>query len=185
MNLGLDLHPSLKRSLVFLVVSLVLMFVFGVLYEFLYDGMFSPFVSALALFFALMLFFVGLFGLIYLLNCWTFESNSWVVDVKEMGRWLNPMYEIWLFYHDHKKWAKWNILFCSVFTVFFVTLFGVVFAFILSALPITPQSFWIGWAIAMALMVPFTFSWYLYYTSVDRTPSPFPKGRLSDLPGRL
>jgi hypothetical protein len=161
------------------------MFVFGVLYEFLYDGTFSPFSSALALFFAFMLFFVGLFGLIHLFNSWTLESNSWVVDVKEMNFLFNPMYWNWLFYHDHKKWAKWNILFCSVSTVFFVTLFGTIFAFILSTLPITPQSFWIGWAIAVALMVPFTISWYLYYTSVDRTPSPFPKGRLTDLPSRL
>jgi hypothetical protein len=107
------------------------------------------------------------------------------VDVKEMGFWNNPMYTTWLFYHDHKKWAKWNTVAFSVFAVFVVSLFGAVFTFIPALPPITPENFWTGWAIATTLMFLFAFTWYLNYTSVDRTPSPFPKGHLSDIPRRL
>ena len=182
------MNSLLKRSLVFLIVSLILIFVFGILYGFSYDGMLSPFGSALALFVTFSLFFLGFFGLLHLLSSNLLESNPWVVDANEMDRWFNPMYDTWLYYHDHKKWAKWNTLFSLVLTVLFGTSIWLVFT-ILSAPPTIPENSWTnswtGWAIATALMVPFAFSWYLYYTSVDRTPSPFPKGRLSDLPRRL
>jgi len=174
---------------VLLVVTLILIFVFGILYGFSYDGMLSPFGSALVLFFAFSLFFLGFFGLSHLLSSWSLESNPWVVDVKEMDRWFNPMYDPWLFYHEHKKWAKWNTLISLVLTVLFGTPIWVVFTFIPSPPPNNPENSWTnswtGWAIATTLMTLFAFSWYLYYTSVDRTLSPFPRGHLSDLPRRL
>jgi hypothetical protein len=183
------LHSSLKGSLVFLIVSLILIFVFGILHGFSHDGVLSPFGYALALFVTFSLLFLVLFGLDYFFNAWRLESNTWVADVKEMDFLFNPMYWTWVFYHDHKKWASWNTLFSFVLTVLFGIPIWLVFTFILYAPPTMPwnswTNSWTGWAIATALMGPLAFSWYLYYTSVDRTPSPFPKGRLSDLPRRL
>lgn len=128
------MHSSLK-SAVFLSVSLILTFVFGILYGFSYDGMLSPFGSALALFFAFSLTFLGFFGLLHLLSSWSLESNPWIVDVKEMDRWFNTMYDTWLFYHDHRKWAKWNTLFSSILAVLFATPIWIIFTFLLSAPP--------------------------------------------------
>jgi hypothetical protein len=172
-------------SLVYLAISLILTFAIGSLLGFSHDGKLSPLGSALAFFFASMLLFLGLFGLIHLIGSWRLESNPWVVDVKEMGFWNNPMYITWLFYHDHKKWAKWNTAIFSVFAVFVVSLFGAILTFTPASPPITPENFWTGWAIATTLMLLFAFTWYQNYASVDRTPSPFPKGRLSDIPRRL
>lgn len=71
------------------------------------------------------------------------------------------------------------------YAVFLVTLFGAIFAYVPALLRVTPEAFWAGWIIATISMILFAFTWYLNYTSVDRTPSPFPRGRLSDLPTRL
>jgi len=136
-----------------------------------------------------MLLFMGFFYLIHFIESWRFELNLWVVDVKDMDGGFNPMGTTWLFYHDHKKWTQWCTIMSLIFAVSFGTLFGWVFVFILSASPIILGNLWtsfsVGWTIAMMLMVLFAFSWYKYYTSVDRTPFPYPRGRLSDLPRRL
>ena len=174
-----------KKSFGLFLISLILTLIVGSLFGFSGNGMFSPFGSALVLFFAFMLLFLGLFGLDYFVRYWRLEWNPWLVDVKEMGFWYNPMYWTWLFYHDHKKWAKWDTVIISACAVFLVTLFGAIFVSVPALLPVTPEAFWAGWIIATMLMILFAFTWYLNYTSVDRTPSPYPRGRLSDLPHRL
>jgi len=113
-----------------------------------------------------MLLFLGIFGLDYFVRYW--RSNPWVVDVKEMGFWFNPMYWTWLFYHDHKKWAKWDTLIISAYAVFLVTLFGAIFVYVPALLRVTPEAFWAGWIIATISMILFAFTWYLNYTSVDK-----------------
>lgn len=185
MDFRWDLHSLLKMSLGLIVISLILIFAIGNLYGFSHDGMLSPFGSALVFFFAFMLLFLGIFGLDYFVQSWRLEANPWVADVKEMGFWFNPMYWTWIFCHYHKKWAKWNTVGISVCTIVLVTLFGAIFAFIPSQPPITPEAFWTGWITATTLMILFAFTWYLNYTSVDRTPSPVPRGSLRDLPRRL
>lgn len=147
--------------------------------------MLSTFGSALIFFIASMFLFLGIFGLDYFIQSWRLEWNSWVADVKEMGFWFNPMYWTWLFYHDHKKWAKWNTIASLACAIFLVTIFGVIFAFTPSLSRITSEDFWTGWVIATTLMIFFAFNWYLYYKSVDKHPSPFPRRQLSDLPPRL
>lgn len=166
-------------------ISLVLTFAIGGIYGFVSGGMLSPFGSALVFFFASMLLFLGGFGLEYYVLQWRLEWNTWVVDIKEMDFLFNPMYWTWLFCHDHKKWARWNIIIGTPCAIFIVTIFGAIFTFIPSLPPIAPETFWIGWIIATELMIIFALTWYLHYTSVDRTPSPYPRGRLRDLPRRL
>ncbi len=187
-KIGLAVRSLVKFCLGILGISSVSTFVLGVLYGFSYNGMLSPFGTALACFVGFSFFFLGFFHALHFLRSNSLESNPWVVDVKEMDRWFNTMYDTWLFYHDHIKWAQWNTLLSSVLTLLFGTSIWLIFV-VLSAPRIIPENAWAnswnGWGIATMLMVLFAFSWYLYYTSVDRTPSPYPKGRLGDLPRRL
>jgi len=179
------LHSLLKISLGLLIISLVLTCALSGIYGFVSGGMLSPFGSALVFFFASMLLFLGGFGLEYYMLQWRLEWNTWVVDIQEMDFLFNPMYGAWLFYHDHKKWAKWNTIIGTPCAISIVTVFGAIFTFIPSLPSIAAETFWIGWIIATELTIIFALTWYLYYTSVDRTPSPYPRGRLRDLPRRL
>jgi Na+-driven multidrug efflux pump len=43
------------------------------------------------------------------------QANPWVEDVKDMDFWLNPMFFIWLYCHDRKRWTKWTTLFGLLF----------------------------------------------------------------------
>jgi hypothetical protein len=162
-----------------------LTFAFGSIFGLASNGLPSPFGYALILLFAYVLLFLGTFGFEYFLLQWRLDWNPWVKDVKEMDFLFNPMYWTWLFFHDHKKWARWNTIISTPSVVFLVSLLGIAFGFFTRSPPASAEAFLVGWAISLVLMTLFAFTWYLYYASVDRTPSAFPRGRLSDLPSRL
>ncbi len=164
--------------------SLVLAFAFGVVFGFSYDGVLSPFAFALLFFFAFLLVFLGAFGLDLFLESWRLEWNKWLVDVEDMGWLFNPMYWTWLLYHNHWRWTKLSVMVNLALTIMVVTAFGALLAFAASW-PTIAESFWTGWINATMMLILFAIAFYLKYTSVDRTPSPYPKGRLSDVPRRL
>lgn len=179
------MNSLFRTSLGLLVASLILTLVIGSIYGFSYaNGTLSPFGFTLVFFFALLLPFLVIFGLDLFFTSLRLEWNEWIVDVKEMDWLFNDMYWIWLIYHNHKKWAKWKIIIDAAITDLFVTIFAIVLEYS-PKLPIGPESFWTGWIIANIIMTLFATAFYLKYISVDRTPSPYPKGRLENVQNRI
>jgi len=112
----------------------------------------------LGFFFGFVLSFVLIFALDYGVTTFRLDWNSWVKDVKEMSFWFNPMYFVWLFHANRKKWAKWTTALSLIAAILIVTTFAVPIVAV-SALT-AHQNIFFGWLIGMTLTIPFGLAWY-------------------------
>ncbi len=138
-------------------------------------SMLSSISFALILFVGFISTFLGFFGFGYYTLLRQLKRNPWVKDVEKMGFWFDQrpqvrftrgIYWTWLFYHDRNKWAKLTTIGISAGAIFFVSFFGMIFAFAPWA-SVPPEDFWTGWVVATIFMVFFAIIWYLNYKSAD------------------
>lgn len=114
--------------------------------------MFS-FVSVALIGFIIFVFsFLAVFALAYFSSAFRLAANPWVEDVEEMKFVLSPMYFIWLFYVDRKKWVKWNTAISLIIMPLLLAVLGL--------FQYANQDTWAGWLIGGALTILFAVAWY-------------------------
>jgi hypothetical protein len=131
---------------------------------------FSSASYSLAFFSGFTLCFLFVFALDYGTTALRLDWNPWVRDVKEMSIWFNPMYFVWLFHANRKKWAKWTTALSLTATLVCVTVLALIFlsSAQLSMARLIGQSVFLGWLIGMLLTIPFAIAWYQNYENLSR-----------------
>lgn len=123
---------------------------------------------ALLFFLGFVLCFLLSFALDYGVAALRLRQNPWVKDVKEMHSWFNPMYFVWLFHVNRKKWVKWTTALSLIATVSIVTAIAVpLTSYPLISTPIVGQDIFVGWLVGAALTIPFAFAWYQNYEDLS------------------
>jgi len=133
-------------------------------------------VFSLAFFLSSVVCFFALFGLDYGLTAFRLDMNPWVKDVKEMHFWFNPMYFVWLFYADRKKWMKWTTTLSLVSTLILVPTIAALLTS--SSTPTTGQNVFVGWLVGTVLTVPVAIVWYQNYEALPEVTGETPRSFL-------
>jgi hypothetical protein len=118
----------------------------GITYAFSFVGI------ALICFIIFVFGFLGFFAFVYIVTAFRLATNPWVEDVEDMDFLLSPMYWIWLFSVNRKKWVKWNTVLCLIVTPFLLAMLGLNLS--------ENQDVLVGWFIGVALTIPFGITWY-------------------------
>jgi len=131
--------------------------------------LYSSATYALAFFFSFVACFLLFFALDYGVTALRLNQNPWVKDVKEMHYWLNPMYCVWLFHVNRKKWVKWTTMLSLVATIMVITTIAMALtAYQLTLTPVLGQSIFTGWLFGTVLTIPFAVAWYKNYESLSK-----------------
>jgi hypothetical protein len=117
--------------------------------------------STFLVFFSSIFVFLGFFGLSYAVESIILDSNPWIRDVKEMGRWFNWMYSTWIFHKNRKTWVKWTTAFCFVGSILLVVEIGLIFyssSYVITRMPL--EVFWSGCIFGIASATLFVIGLY-------------------------
>ncbi len=112
----------------------------------------------LGFFFGFVIAFLIIFALDYGVTTFRLDWNPWVKDVEEMRFWFNPMYFVWLFDTNRKKWAKWTTALSLIAAILIVSMFAM--PLIIVSTPAAHQNIFFGWLIGMTVASPFALVWY-------------------------
>jgi hypothetical protein len=113
---------------------------------------------SIAFFLSSVVGFLALFGLDYGVTAFRLDMNPWVKDVKEMHFWFNPMYFVWLFQADRKKWVKWTTALSLISTLILIP--AIAIPLTSPPTPTTGKNVFIGWLVGTILTVPVAIAWY-------------------------
>jgi len=124
---------------------------------------------ALAFFFGFIFCFLSLFALDYGITALRLDKNPWVKDVKEMRYWFNPMYFVWLFHVNRKKWVKWTTALSLIATLIVVPAIVLpLTSYQLILTPVSGQNIFAGWLVGTILTIPFAIAWYQNYEDLSK-----------------
>jgi len=113
--------------------------------------------------------FLLFFALDYGVTALRLNQNPWVKDVKEMHYWFNPMYFVWLFHVDRKKWVKWTTALSLIATIMVITTIAMALAaYQVTLTPVLGQSIFTGWLFGTVLTIPFAITWYKNYEDLSK-----------------
>lgn len=104
--------------------------------------------------------FLGFFCLYYLATDFYLSFNSWVYDVDDMDARFNPMFTIWLFAKDRKRWAKQSTSVSLLVSLYM----GTLIFWIVSLKQITRTTFISGILLGAAIVTLFSLAFYKAYT---------------------
>lgn len=109
------------------------------------------------------------FALDYGVTAFRLNQNPWVKDVKEMHYWFNPMYFVWLFNVNRRKWVKWTTALSLIATIMVITTIAMALtAYQITLTPVLGQSIFAGWLFGAALTIPFAIAWYKNYEDLSK-----------------
>jgi hypothetical protein len=141
----MNLSGWLVVPLLFFIIIEVLGYLFGGAFGViaLYSLLFTP-------------LFFGQFFLIYVCNFLYAEANSWVSEVERMEWGLNPMYSIWLFENDRRRWA----LEATIATALLTILFGTLFLYLMTRGVASFEGSLAGFLVGSVFLALVALSWY-------------------------
>lgn len=124
---------------------------------------------ALAFFFGLSSSFSLIFAVDYGATALRLDWNPWVKDVKEVRYWFNPMYFVWLFHVNRKKWVEWTTALSLIATLIVVPMIALpLTSYQLISTPMLGQNIFAGWLIGTVLTIPFAIAWYQNYEDLSK-----------------